>query len=147
MRHRVYGKHLGRNKNQRTALFKGLLRSLILEEAIVTSETKAKAVRGLFDRLVVKSKNGSQADRNVLAASLAQKEVIKKLIEEITPRYKNRASGFTRLVRMGARSGDGTMMVRMSLAEGEEVKHPAAEKKTAEVKEKAESKTKEKEKK
>ena len=119
MRHRVYGKHLGRNKNQRTALFKGLVRSLILEEAIITSEAKAKAVRGLFDRLVVRSKEGSTAGRNVLLASLPQKDVLKKLTEEIAPRYKNRTSGFTNLVRMGTRPGDGTMMVKLSLVEEE----------------------------
>lgn len=125
MRHRVYGKHLGRDKNQRTALFKGLIRSLILQEAITTTDTRAKAIKGLVDRLIVKSKENTNKSKEIISKTFAQKEVAKKLIDEIAPRYKNRTSGFTTIARMGTRLGDGAMMVKMSLIEEESRVLPA----------------------
>lgn len=124
MRHRVYGKHLGRNKNQRQALFKGLVRSLILHESITTTETKAKAVKGLVDKLVVKGKKGSASANQFIQGFLPDAVVSKKLLAEITPRFLERTSGFTSLVKLGRRLGDGAMMVKMSWMEGEEKKEP-----------------------
>ena len=115
MRHNVYGKHLGRTKNQRTALFKGLIRSLVLHGAITTTESKAKAVKGLIDRVIVKSKDKSEASKNVVKSIISQKEIIEKLAREIAPRFKNRNSGFTQIVRLGRRDGDGAMLVKMIL--------------------------------
>lgn len=93
MRHRVYGKKLGRNKNERTALFKNLVRELLLHGTITTSETKAKAIKGLVDKIInlTKSKN-------------------------------TRKSGYTQLVRLGTRLGDQAMMVKMSLIGAEKTK-------------------------
>lgn len=122
MRHRVYGKHLGRNKNQRSALFKGLVRSLFIHESIITTETKAKAIKGLVDTLVVKGKEGSNQAKISIQGFLPEKEISKKLLTEIAPRYKKRTSGFTGLVKLGRRAGDGAMMVKMSLMDGEAVK-------------------------
>lgn len=115
MRHRVYGKHLGRDKNQRTALFRSLIRSLILFESITTTEAKAKAIKGLVDKLISKSKKGTNSSIRVVQSALPQKEISERLIQEIAPRYKSRTSGFTQIVRIGSRLGDGAMMVRMSL--------------------------------
>ena len=115
MRHRVYGKHLGRDKNQRTALFRGLTRSLILQGHITTTEAKAKAIKGLLDRLISKSRENTPASRRVVESAVPQKEVSKKLFEETAPSFPTRTSGFTRMVRLGIRAGDGAMMVRMSL--------------------------------
>ena len=131
MRHRVYGKHLNRTKNQRTALFKGLVRSLILHESINTTSPKAKAIKGLVDRVIVKAKKDSYAGRNFLQGILPEKEVRKKLIEEIVPRYEDRHSGFTQIARLGVRRGDGAMIVRMRLVEGG--KAPKKAKEEAEV--------------
>lgn len=127
MRHRVYGKHLGRDKNQRTALFRGLIRSLILHESITTTQSKAKAIKGLVDKLISKSKQNGNASQRVVLSILPQLEVSKKLIEEIAPRYKNRTSGFTNMVKLGIRAGDGSMMVKMSLVKEEGVKELKAE--------------------
>ena len=66
MRHKVYGKHLGRDKNQRTALFRGLVRSLFLQGSITTTDTKAKAVKGMVDRLITKSKDKTEASKRVI---------------------------------------------------------------------------------
>ncbi|KKR80258.1 MAG: 50S ribosomal protein L17 [Candidatus Daviesbacteria bacterium GW2011_GWA1_41_61] len=119
MRHRVYGKHLGRDKNQRTALFRGLIRSLFLNESIITTSTKAKAIKGLVDRLISKSISNTEASRRVVLSVLPQQEVSSKLFKEIAPRYKNRTSGFTNIVKLGQRAGDGALKVRMSLVEGD----------------------------
>lgn len=127
MRHRVYGKHLGRDKNQRTALFKGLVRSLFLHESIITTEAKAKAIKGLADRLVSRGKVKSNSSKNYILSMIPDDEVRQKLAQEISPRYQTRVSGFTQMVKLGTRAGDGAMMVRMSLIEGdkEEVKPKA----------------------
>lgn len=115
MRHKVYGKKLGRDKNQRTALFRGLIRSLLLEESIQTTQPKAKAIKGLVDKLITAGRKNTSATRRVIESALPQYGVSRKLIEEIAPRYKDRTSGFTQVVRLGRRTGDGAMMVRMSL--------------------------------
>lgn len=98
MRHKVYGKHLGRDKNERTALFKNLIGSLILHGSITTTEGKAKAIKGLVDKMINQAKIKPNA-----------------LFKDIVPRLKNRTSGYTSLVREGPRQGDGAMMVKMSL--------------------------------
>lgn len=113
MRHRVYGKHLGRDKDQRTALFKSLVRSLILEESIKTTQPKAKAVKGLIDKIITQAK--SETSKRLVAQFLTHKAVTDKLSKEILPRVKSRTSGYTSLVKLGPRLGDGAMMVKLSL--------------------------------
>ena len=122
MRHRVYGQHLGRDKNQRAALIKGLIRSLFLHESITTTEAKIKAIKGVVDRLITKAKQGNNSSKNYILSLVPDEEVRKKLISEIASRYSERTSGFATTVRLGARSGDGAMMVRMSLIEGDKRK-------------------------
>ena len=120
MRHRVYGKKLGRNKNERTALFKSLVQSLFTYGTIETSESKAKAVKGLVDKVInlAKSKN----TQRLLQAYLVNKDLQMRLIKEIAPKLDDRISGYTTLLRLGVRQGDKTMMVRMSLIHSEELK-------------------------
>lgn len=113
MRHRVYGKHLGRDKDQRTALFKSLVRSLILEESIKTTQPKAKAVKGLIDKIITQAK--SETSKRLVSQFLTQKLVTDKLTKDILPRLKSRTSGYTSMVRIGPRVGDGAMMVKVSL--------------------------------
>jgi large subunit ribosomal protein L17 len=115
VRHEVFGKKLGRTKNQRTSLFRGLIRSLFLHGAIVTTEAKSKAIKGLVDKLIVRAKDKSEASKNVIIKILPQKEISEKLIKEIAPQYKTRNSGFAQVTRLGVRKGDGAMMVRMNL--------------------------------
>lgn len=118
MRHSIYGKKLGRSKNQRTALFRSLVRSLILHERIHTTDAKAKAIKGLVDKLVNRAKRSDNASKQVVNSFLTQPDVAKKLYADIALRYKDdRVSGYTSIVRLGKRQGDGAMMVRMSLVE------------------------------
>ena len=113
MRHRVYGKHLGRDKNQRTALFKSLVQSLVLSESIQTTEAKAKAVKGLVDKIITQAK--SPTTRRLVSQFLIKKEVSEKLIKTLLPRLQGRNSGYTSVVKLGRRAGDGAMVVKMSL--------------------------------
>lgn len=113
MRHKIYGKLLGRSKNERKALFSSLIRALILSERIETTETKAKAIKGLVDKIINQAK--SPHTRRLLGQFLTDKLAAEKLVKEIVPRLKSRHSGYTSLTRMGKRLGDNAMMVRMSL--------------------------------
>ncbi len=138
MRHRVYGKHLSRDKNERTALFKNLVQSLILAEQIQTTQAKANAIRGLVDKLVNQAKT-PQATK-LFDQFSNQKKIGEKLIKEIAPRFSDRNSGYTSIVKLGKRLGDGAMLVKMSFVEGVKKstakKEIAVPKKSAELKEK-----------
>jgi len=113
MRHRKKGKKLNRNTSQRKALFKNLIQSLILHEEIKTTESKAKAIKGLTDKLINKAKKGTLHTRRQISAFLPDKKAVNKLVDEIAPRFKKRISGFTRFVRLGRRQGDNAMIVKI----------------------------------
>lgn len=113
MRHRVYGKHLSRNKNERTGLFRNLVASLVISEKIQTTETKAKAIRGLVDKLITQAK--SPTAKRLVSQFLINKPAHEKLINELLPRLQNRNSGYTSTIKLGRRAGDGAMLVQMSL--------------------------------
>ena len=119
MRHRVYGKKLGRTKNQRTALFKSLVRGLILSGSIETTESKAKAVKGLVDKIISQAK--SPNTRRLVSQFISDKAIADKLINEIVPRLSDRSSGFTSIIKIGSRQGDRAMVVRMSLLVNEKL--------------------------
>ncbi len=113
MKHRVYGKHFSRNKDERDLLFKSLVSSLFLRGTIETSLKKATAVKGLVDKLINNAKDKSRA--YLLQGYLSDKQLRERLIKEIAPKLGGRNSGYTSLVKLGQRTGDATMMVRMSL--------------------------------
>lgn len=133
MRHKVYGKHLSRDKNQRQALFKGLIRSLILQGSISTTEAKAKAIKGQVDKLITKAKLQTSGSLRVLESSVTQKDVYEKLTKEVVAAVGDRTSGFTQVVRLGQRAGDGAMMVKISLigVEGKAEKGSTSDKASA----------------
>ncbi len=112
MRHSIYGKKLSRDTNQRTALFKSLIQSLILSEKIETTKAKAQAIRGLVDKLVTQAK--SPTTRRLVSQFLTDKRVYNKLVD-LTPRMQTRNSGYTSIIKTGFRQGDGSMMVQMKL--------------------------------
>jgi large subunit ribosomal protein L17 len=140
VRHNVYGKHLSRDKNERTALFKNLVRSLILSEKIQTTEPKAKAIKGLFDKIVNQAK--APSTKRLVSQYVVDKDASSKLIKEIAPRLSDRNSGYTRVVKLGKRLGDGAMIVQMSLVEGKkkEIKEPKESEESKEPKVKTEVK-------
>lgn len=116
MRKKVFGKQLKRDKNERKALFKGLLSSLVLEEGIKTTEQKAKAIKADADKLVTKAKKESLLAKRLLEKKLNPKAV-KKMLSDIAPRFSNRKGGYTRMVRLGRRFGDDATMVLLEWTE------------------------------
>lgn len=121
MRHRVTGSKFGRDKSARKALFKNLISSLILHGRIETTEAKAKAVKRLVDKLMTRSRERTLQARRIIFAFLQDKKIVNKLVDEITPKFASRSSGFTRILRLGKRAGDQTMMVKMEFVEGKEI--------------------------
>ena len=117
MRHQIKGKKLNRNTSQRKALFRNLLQALFLHEEIKTTLAKAKVVKKIADKLISKSKNGSLSIRRQILAFLPDKKIAHKLIDDIGPRFKERKSGFTKLVRTNRRKGDNVIMAKIELIE------------------------------
>ena len=107
MRHRKFGKKLERNPAHRRSLLRNLTTSLVLEERIETTVTKAKAARGVAERLITLGKRGDLHARRLAARYLTTPKAVKRLFEEVAIRYTNRSGGYTRIVRTGFRVGDG----------------------------------------
>lgn len=124
MRHRIAGKKLGRKKDQRTALRRNLIKQLIEHERIRTTRAKAQAVRGQAERLITLAKDGNKAGeargvhtRRLAAARLGDPQAVKKLFDDIAPRYEDRLGGYTRIIKLGPRQGDAAEMVILELVE------------------------------
>lgn len=110
MRHRVDGRNFSRTANQRKALLRSLLASLIKYERIETTVAKAKAVKEIADRLVSFGKKGDLHSRRVALSYLPDKELIRKLFTDIAPRFADRNGGYVRVVRTGFRIKDSAPM-------------------------------------
>ncbi len=147
MRHRKKGKKLNRNIKRRQALFKDLIKNLIIHEQINTTEAKAKAIKGIMDKLMTQAKAGSLSARRQVLAFITDKKVVHKLFDELAPRTKKRVSGFTKMIRTGQRRGDNTMMAKIefvdSKSNGSELRR-SSEPKTVKSKTKKQSKPKKK---
>lgn len=117
MRHRVSGRKLNRTSQQRRALFKNLMRSLILHSSIQTTLPKAKAIQGQFDTLVSKAKSGTTADLRQIDKVINSRSLTDTLLKVIVPAAGNRTSGFTRIVRLKENMGDNATLVRLSLTD------------------------------
>ena len=121
MRKNVFGKQFKRDKNERTALFKGLLSALVLKEKITTTEIKAKAIKADADKLITKiKKNGSNA--RYFVQPLLIPEAVDKLINDTGLRFVNRQGGYTRITRLGRRFSDNASMVVLEWTEQASVK-------------------------
>lgn len=124
MRHRIAGYRLSRNKDQRRALRKTMTTQLFEHERIQTTRAKAESIRGFAERLITLAKNGNKAGdqgmvhaRRLAAARLGNPEAVKKLFDDIAPRYAERPGGYTRLLKLGPRQGDAAEMVLLELVE------------------------------
>lgn len=115
MKKRRAGFKLNRNSQQRSALLKSLLSSLVLRESITTTLTKAKAVRPLFERLITMAKANNLASRRRVQAVLQSPTLTKRLFEEIVPRYQESRGGYTSLIPVGNRAGDNAPLSKLSL--------------------------------
>jgi large subunit ribosomal protein L17 len=111
MRHHSNVRKFGRNKNQRKALLKGLVLSLIAHGKVETTEAKAKEVRPFMEKLVTKSLVGTLASRRLVLSRLyGLKAPSAKLVDTIAPKYKDRTGGYTRITKLGMRKGDASKM-------------------------------------
>jgi len=124
MRHRVAGYKLSRTKDQRKALRRVLIKQLFENNRIKTTKAKAKAIRGDAEKLITLAKNsanGSDIDkvnaRRLAAAALADADIVKKLFDDIAPRFETRNGGYTRMIKLGLRKGDSSEMVLLELVE------------------------------
>jgi len=115
MRHRKAGKRLGRDSAQRRALYRSQTTDLLKHEHIVTTEAKAKEVRGFAEGMITLGKKGTLHHRRQAAAFVFDENIVRKLFDEIAPRYEERGGGYTRLTKIGPRQGDGALMVKLEL--------------------------------
>ncbi|MCC6199102.1 50S ribosomal protein L17 [Candidatus Nomurabacteria bacterium] len=111
MRHHNANRTFGRSKNQRSALMKGLVLSLISHEKIETTEAKAKELRPKIEKMVTRAKKPTLAGKRLLLSGLYHnEEAVQKLTEKIAPRYEDRAGGYTRITKLTPRKGDASPM-------------------------------------
>lgn len=116
MAHRIDGRKLGRKHGPRMALYKNLAVSVLRYERVQTTEAKAKEIRGRVERMITLAKRGDLAARRQVVSALPNEPlVVSKLFDEIAPKYADRTSGFTRLVRIGQRKGDAAEIVQIEL--------------------------------
>lgn len=113
MRHRKKSIKLGREKAPRRALLLNLATSIILYERVNTTEAKAKAVRPFVERLITKGKTKSIHTKQELGRMLLDKKAVRKVLEVLGPRYKDRAGGYTRIVKRESRQGDNARMAQI----------------------------------
>lgn len=114
MRKFKHGRKLSRKRNQRKALLKSLASELILKEKIKTTKAKAKEVSGFVEKFITRAKKGNLASRRLLVRFFSSK-IVKKLVDEIGPRYKERKGGYTRITKLGPRKSDGARIVIIEL--------------------------------
>lgn len=115
MRHRRTGKTLDRSSSARKALLRGLATSVVLYEHVNTTLAKAKAVRPLVERLITKGKKKTLVSRRQLMQVLLSESAVNKVLEELGPRYQERPGGYTRIVKLGSRKGDGAEVAQIQL--------------------------------
>ncbi len=116
MAHRIDGRKLSRKTGPRMSLYRNLIVSVLRYEQIKTTEARAKEVRGQVEKVITLAKDGSLAARRRIVAELPDEPlVIDKLLNEIAPKYADRSSGFTRIVKLGPRPGDNAPMVQLEL--------------------------------
>jgi len=125
MRHRVGTKKLKRDAGSRKALLRGLVTSIIERERVITTVPKAKVVRPLVDRMITLAKRDTLHTRRQAAAFLETPASVKKLFDTLGTRFGQRNGGYTRIVRVGPRKGDGAEQAMIELVGSELVKRAA----------------------
>jgi len=136
MRHRVKGRKLKRTSEHRLATLRNLATSLLKHKKIKTTVAKAKELRTFVEPLITKAKVDSVASRRYVAAEIKDKSVVKELFTEIIPKIGDRPGGYTRIVKLGQRKGDGAELAIIELVDYSGLVKPKTEKK-----EKAEKET------
>ena len=128
MRHQVKGRKLGRSPAHRKALFRNQLSSLVKEERIRTTLEKAKELRPLAEKVVTQGKRDTLHARRQVNRLISDRALVKKLFDEIAPRYHERPGGYTRINKLGPRKGDGAEMAYLEFVDRGEADTPADKK-------------------
>ena len=115
MRHRKKGKILDRKKQPRELMLRNLASSVLIFEKVKTTEAKAKAVKPLVEKVITLAKKNDLTSRRELISILPQKMAVKKAMEVIGERFKDRKGGYTRIIKLGTRKGDGAEVAQLEL--------------------------------
>ncbi len=116
MAHCIGGRKLSRKQGPRLALYKNLTVSILRYERVKTTEAKAKEIRGRVERMITLAKRGDLAARRTVVSEFPNEPlVVNKLFDEIAPKYADRTSGYTRIIRIGQRQGDAAEIVQIEL--------------------------------
>jgi large subunit ribosomal protein L17 len=121
MRHAMRGRKLGRTSSHREALFRNQLQSLVDKERIITTLPKAKELRPIAERVITRGKHGTVHDRRWVLRWVLKRDLVKKVFDDIAPRFTERPGGYLRIVKLGPRQGDGAEMAVLELVERESV--------------------------
>ena len=117
MRHCMSTRRLGGCSAHRWAMLGNMAASLFVEGSIVTTETRAKELRRVAEKLITKAKSGTLNDRRLVIARIPHKEAVNKLFNELGPKYAERNGGYTRIVKIGTRVGDSSPMAVIQLVD------------------------------
>ncbi len=117
MRHGVKGRKLGRTTSHREALFRNQLQSLMDKERIITTLPKAKELRPLAERVITRGKQGTVHARRWALRWLLRRDLVKKVFDDIAPRFRERPGGYLRIVKLGPRQGDGAEMAVIEMVD------------------------------
>lgn len=129
MRHKVSGRKFGREKGHRNLMLKNLVASLVKHGRINTTQARAKEIRGLAERVITYGKKGSVHHRRLAFKVLKNRDLVKKVFDEIAPRFETTEGGYTRVLKNGYRRGDCAPMAIIEFTEGSEQKEEAKPKK------------------
>lgn len=119
MRHNKSGRRLGRTTSHRVAMFRNMVTSFLTHERIVTTDAKAKELRPIAEKMITLGKKGDLHAIRQAASYIRDKETVTKLFSAIAPRYKERAGGYTRIIKLGIRPGDAAPLSVIELVEEE----------------------------
>jgi len=117
MRHNKSGRRLGRTTSHRVAMFRNMVTSFLTHERIVTTDAKAKELRPIAEKMITLGKKGDLHAIRQAASYIRDKETVTKLFSAIAPRYKERAGGYTRIIKLGIRPGDAAPLSVIELVE------------------------------
>ena len=115
MRHQAKGRQLSRTSTHRRAMLRNMATSLFLHGGVVTTEAKAKELRPYAERLITLSRRGDLHSRRLVARRIQDREALTRLFSEIGPRFASRPGGYTRILKLGHRPGDGADVARIEL--------------------------------
>jgi large subunit ribosomal protein L17 len=117
MAHRIAGRKLSRATDHRLALYRNLVTDLLRYERIITTEAKAREARSFADKMITLGKRGDLHSRRRAIAFIYDRKVVDKVFSDLGPRYASRPGGYTRMVKLEPRPGDGAKMAQLELVE------------------------------